>query len=469
MIENITNQRFRDKNVGIDDISIAIPKKYVDAEELADLRGISPEKYTEGIGIKKIAILTDGESVVSLAANAIVDLMKKNDLQPDDIGRIYTATESSVDESKPLVCFTLGQIEEELGNEYGYRFNHVQGLENKFACIGGSYSLYDTCNWILSGMNDGKVGIVVCADEARYDVNSSGEPTQGAGAVAMLVKDNPRLLNIDFSCLGVFTQDNNDFCRPFGRRTPIVNGELSNFSYLFAMRTAFDRFKEKYYKSKNRDAQKPSVFSARNQRFRDNTNQRSVSHKDSLCDKERSLIDLFDYLVFHTPYPKITKHAIAFLLRHELRGTERWKRICKELKISDRIADGDKIEDVFSNKELMDEDYSARKKLFNLPEFSDLYKNKVEPSLFAPTNIGNTYTASIFLSLTSLLEIEYQNRRLSAGKKIGFGAYGSGSGSMVFYGNLAEEYEEVVKNIGLIRKIEDREKLPISEYASMRE
>lgn len=427
------------KYVGIDDISVAVPRKYIDAGELADLRGVSPKKYTEGIGVKKIAILTDGESVVSLAADAIIDLMKKNDLQPSDIGRIYTATESSVDESKPLVCFALGQIEEELGDEYGYRFNHVQGLENKFACIGGSYSLYDTCNWILSGMNDGKVGIVVCADEARYDVYSSGEPTQGAGAVAMLVKDNPRLLNLDFRCLGTFTQNNNDFCRPFGRKTPIVNGELSNFSYLFAMRTAFDRFKERYL----------------------NLIQNS--------DKDQPLINLFDYLVFHTPYPKITKHALAFLLRHELRGTERWEQICTELKIYDRVVDGDKIEDVFSNKELMDEDYSARKKLFNLPEFADLYKNKVESSLFAPTNIGNTYTASIFLSLSSLLEIEYMKKRLVAsGKKIGFGAYGSGSGSLVFYGTLAEGYEEVVKGIGLLRKIEDREKLPISEYDEKR-
>lgn len=434
------------KHVGIDDISVAVPKRYIDAEELAELRGVSPEKYTEGIGVKKIAILTDGESVVSLSADAIVDLIKKNNLQPNDIGRIYTATESSVDESKPLVCFALGRIEEELGDEYGYRFNHVQGLENKFACIGGSYSLYDTCNWILSGMNDGKYGIVVCADEARYDVCSSGEPTQGAGAVAMLVKDDPRLLNLDFRFLGVFTQNNNDFCRPFGKKTPIVNGELSNFSYLFAMRTAFDRFKEKYVN------------------FIEDTDKNCQGSIKDDIGRDKQFINRFDYLVFHTPYPKITKHALAFLLRHELRGTERWKQICKELKIYDRVVNGDKIEDVFSNKELMDEDYSARKKLFDLPEFADLYKNKIESSLFAPTNIGNTYTASIFLSLSSMLEIEYQKKRLTEGNKIGFGAYGSGSGSLVFYGTLAEEYEAVVKNIGLIKKIEDREMLPISEY-----
>jgi len=434
------------RRVGIDDISIAIPKRYIDTRELADLRGVPPEKYTEGIGIERIAILTD-ESVVSLAADAIIDLIRKNDLKPKDIGRIYTATESSMDESKPLVCFVLGKMEEKLGEEYGYKFNHIQGLENKFACIGGSYSLYDTCNWILSDMNDGKVGIVVCADEARYDAKSSGEPTQGAGAVAMLVKDNPRTVELDFSCMGVFTQDNNDFCRPFGKRTPIVNGELSNFSYLFAMRSAFDRFKKNY--------------------------EDKYVAESLVCDDAGSsvLIDFFDYLVFHTPYPKITKHGLAFLFRHELRGTERWERICKELGIrSNGLVENvqDKIEDVFSNKELMDEDYAIRKKLFNLPEFADLYKNKVESSLFAPTNIGNTYTASIFLSLSSLLELQYRKKRLEIGKKIGFGAYGSGSGSLVFYGTLAEEYASIVSKIGLIKKIEDQEKLPISEYEELK-
>ena len=33
---------------------------------------------------------------------------------------------------------------------------------------------------------DDSVAIVVCADKALYERGSSGEPTQGAGAVAML-------------------------------------------------------------------------------------------------------------------------------------------------------------------------------------------------------------------------------------------------------------------------------------------
>ena len=42
--------------------------------------------------------------------------------------------------------------------------------------------------------NNGKSAIVIVSDIAKYDIGSAGEYTQGAGAVAILIKDNPRLL-----------------------------------------------------------------------------------------------------------------------------------------------------------------------------------------------------------------------------------------------------------------------------------
>ena len=42
-----------------------------------------------------------------------------------------------------------------------------------------------------------RFAIVVSADIAEYELGSSGEPTQGAGAVAMLVGQQPTLLEID--------------------------------------------------------------------------------------------------------------------------------------------------------------------------------------------------------------------------------------------------------------------------------
>ncbi|VUT23694.1 MAG: hypothetical protein MOIL_00104 [Candidatus Methanolliviera sp. GoM_oil] len=426
------------EDVGIDDLAICVPKRYIDTGDLADLRGVPREKFTDGIGIRKMGIFTEDEDVITVASDAILDLINKNNLDARDIGRLYAATESSIDESKPLVCFIIKKLEENLGVE----FNHVQGLENKFACLGGSYSLFDTCNWVLSKMNKDKVGIVVCADEAKYDLNSSGEPTQGAGAVAMLIKESPRLLNLDFTNTGVFTQDSYDFYRPFGKSTPIVNGELSTFSYLYAMRVAFDR----YVKS-----------------VRKNALSREKEEEDRYV-----LTDIFDYLVFHTPYPKITKHALAFLLRHELRGTDRWERICKEIGDEPIYMDGKTLESVFSDKKTMAGDYLSRKKLFGSEEFKNIYERKVLPSQWAISEIGNTYTASIFISLASMLTLEEEKANLEEGKRIGFGAYGSGSGSLVFSGALSHDYKPVVKGIRLREKLNTREKLLIEEYVERR-
>ena len=57
--------------------------------------------------------------------------------------------------------------------------------------------------------------MVVAADIAKYGLNSGGEPTQGAGAVAMLVASEPRILALKEDNV-MLTQDIYDFWRPTG-------------------------------------------------------------------------------------------------------------------------------------------------------------------------------------------------------------------------------------------------------------
>ena len=52
--------------------------------------------------------------------------------------------------------------------------------------------------------------MVVAADIAKYGLNSGGEPTQGAGAVAMLVASEPRILALKEDNV-MLTQDIYDF------------------------------------------------------------------------------------------------------------------------------------------------------------------------------------------------------------------------------------------------------------------
>ena len=98
--------------VGIDDLAIYIPKLYVDYKDFAKARGIDPQKLEYGIGIKKMALVDTNQDPACMAANACLKLMERNHLHPEDIGRMYIATESGLDESKAMNSFVIGMLEQ---------------------------------------------------------------------------------------------------------------------------------------------------------------------------------------------------------------------------------------------------------------------------------------------------------------------------------------------------------------------
>ena len=55
---------------GIDDISIYIPRLYLDAGDFAKARGLDPVKLERGLGIGKMAIVDTNQDPACLAANA---------------------------------------------------------------------------------------------------------------------------------------------------------------------------------------------------------------------------------------------------------------------------------------------------------------------------------------------------------------------------------------------------------------
>ena len=61
-----------------------------------------------------------------------------------------------------------------------------------FACIGAVDALQTCVDYIR--LHPTKKAIVIATDNAKYDLNSTGEYTQGAGAIAMLISANPKIL-----------------------------------------------------------------------------------------------------------------------------------------------------------------------------------------------------------------------------------------------------------------------------------
>ena len=424
---------------GIDNIGIYIPQLYLDASDFAKARGLDPEKLERGLGIKQMAIVDTNQDPACLAANACLNVMQKTKLSPDEIGRLYVATESSLDESKAMNSDVIGMLEQVYGEG---TFGHCGGIECKFACVSGSYALYDNTNWIRAGEAEGKYALVVVSDIAKYDLRSSGEVTQGAGAVAMLLNDNPRLLAFDPKVTSTSIKNEYDFYRPFGKETPIVHGQYSNLLYLIQVKNALIEYKRKII------------------------NTGLIKLKEG-----ETILDHVDYLNMHLPYSNMGKKALAYLVRHEWRDLPRWKKIIEKIGMNEPIPKDPRgtIESVLADAEFMTKDHQFTKLFTSIEEYDELYESKLASSLIASKMIGNLYTASLYLGFRSSLEFEYQKGVNLNGKRVGFCSYGSGSSAMIFSGVIQPEYEQIVKEMNLEAEIGPRTKLSLEEYEELHE
>ncbi|MGE0871151.1 MAG: hydroxymethylglutaryl-CoA synthase family protein [Kofleriaceae bacterium] len=319
--------------IGIDSIAFAVPHRYVELSELARARGVDPAKFTTGLGCRRMAVTDPGEDTVALAATAAHRLIAQTGIDRARIGLLIVGTETGVDHSKPVA-------------------SHVQGLlglprtmrvfDTTHACYGGTAGLMTACEWIASGVARGRVAIVICSDVARYGVGTPGEPTQGAGAIAMLVTEAPRVVAIDVGASGVSSADVYDFWRPHGRREAVVDGHYSIECYLEALAEAYRGW----------------CGHARERGWTAATSAEGAAHG-------------LARIVYHVPFPRMAHKAHAHLVR-----------------IERDEATGDPTQPI---------DPSV---------VAGRYEQQVAPSLRVCAEIGNSYTGSLYFGLLGLLESE---------------------------------------------------------------
>ena len=220
--------------IGIDALGVAVPRRYVDMVELARARGIEPGKYVEGLGAREMAVAEPGEDTVALAALAASRALAASEIDRSNLGLLIVGTETGVDHSKPVASFVHGLLELP---------RTMRVYDTQHACYGGTAGLMAAVDWIASGAAAGRSALVVCSDIARYGVGTAGEPTQGAGAVAMVVSANPALLELDIGVSGAASMHVHDFWRPLGQREAQVDGHYSVQCYLDAVATAYRGWK----------------------------------------------------------------------------------------------------------------------------------------------------------------------------------------------------------------------------------
>ncbi len=278
---------------GIASIGLHFPPLSMAVRDLAPLRGEDPDKYTYGLGCDEMSLCPPGYGVVELATEAARRAIKRWGGSLDRIGMLAVGTESSLDMSRPLSAWVADRL--------GLR-GAIRSYEVKHACYGGTLALRQAAEWRMSGAAQGQAALVIAADEALYEQQDPGEPTQGAGAVAMIV-DQPEIATIE-PISHSWSEPAFDFWRPVGESYPRVDGPLSLDCY--------KRAAENCFKSLVGEGDAKKV----------------LSELAAIC--------------FHVPFPKMVKKAlfqvgecfgwdeaqIESIFRDKVTPTMAWNRLC---------------------------------------------------------------------------------------------------------------------------------------------
>ncbi|KAI3406885.1 ERG13 [Candida oxycetoniae] len=377
------------QNIGIKGIEVYIPGQAVNQSELEKFDAIPQGKYTIGLGQTNMAFVNDREDIYSICLTVVSKLIKHYDIDTNNIGRLEVGTETLLDKSKSVKTVLMQLFGEN---------NDIEGIDTLNACYGGTSAVINAINWIESSSWDGRDAIVVAGDIAIYD-KGAARPTGGVGAIAMLIgPDAPIVFD---SIRGSFMEHAYDFYKPdFSSEYPVVDGHFSLSCYVKAVDHCYKNYSKKYTGDK---------------------------------DKTVGLFNHFDYNAFHVPTCKLVTKSYARLLYNDYKSnSEQFKDLIDE--------ETRKTIDALSYEESLT-DKLLEKVFVNLAK--EQTKKRVEPALKVPTNTGNMYTASAWVSLASLLY--YVGSKELQNKRVGIFSYGSGLASTLLSVTIRSDITEITK------------------------
>ena len=269
------------RSVGIEKMNFYGGTSCLDVFELAAYRKLDMNRFANLL-MKERTVPMPYEDPVSLGVNAakpIIDSMTEE--EKDRIEMVVTCSESGIDFGKSMSTY----IHDYLGLSKNCRL-----FEVKNACYSGTAGFQMAVNFILAQVSPGAKALVVATDLARFMATDAGEalqadwsfaePSGGAGAVAMLISDQPHVFHIDAGANGYYGYEVMDTCRPIPD-CESGNSDLSLLSYLDCCDAAFNEYKKRV--------------------------------------PEADFATTFQYLVFHTPFGGMIKGAHRNRMRKEYR------------------------------------------------------------------------------------------------------------------------------------------------------
>ncbi|TGD12923.1 hydroxymethylglutaryl-CoA synthase [Brevibacterium sp. S111] len=360
--------------IGIDDIELATTHHVVRLDDFAEVNGTDPNKFRLGLGQDEFSFPAPDEDIVTMAAAAAAPIIERSGTE--GIRTMLFATESGTDQSKAAGMAVHSLLELP---------SQMRIIEVKEACYSATAALQAAVGIVTR--SPGQRVLVIASDVARYELDTAGEPTQGAGAVAMLVSANPRLLEIE-PVSGLNSADVDDFWRPNDSTTAIVDGALSVTAYLDSLTGAWN----------------------------------------DLQTQDGPGIDEIDRILYHQPFTKMAKKAQVHLAG--LTGA------------------------------VLDTEIVAGAQTASA---SDPRDTGLAASTLYNRRLGNSYTASLYAGLCSLLDHDSD----LAGRRIGLFSYGSGSVGEFFTARVVPGYEQHSHRETVTAALDARVPLSIDEYRAL--
>ncbi|MDQ0758944.1 hydroxymethylglutaryl-CoA synthase family protein [Streptomyces canus] len=359
--------------LGIEAVNAYLGRARVGVRDLFLHRGLDLSRFGN-LGMEQKSVALPCEDAVSNAVNAARPLIDR--LGPDlaaTIELVVVATESGLDFGKPLSTY----VHHHLGLS-----RRCRSFEVKHACYGGTAALRSALGILRDSPAPDARALVIATDApSAAGRGTYWEPSEGTGAVALLIGSDPRVLTLDPGASGFHTYEVMDTARP-SLHEDVVDADLSLLAYLDCLDQSW------------------AAYQAR------------VPGAD--------LRATFDHLVLHTPFAGMVKGAHRSLLR--------------------------------------------KREHLPAPAIEADYATRVAPSVRYASQVGNLFSASLYLALCSLLEAEPSH----SARRIGLFSYGSGCASEFFSGVLAPEaHRHVGVNGSLAAAIEDRRALTPQEYDTL--
>jgi len=445
------------KRIGISGLAAYIPPFRVWLEDWCQWSDNHWPKIREVVG-RSFRLRSPDQSVYTMAATAVMRLIEQYDVDPARVKFLGLGTESSTDNSAGAIIIK-GMVDQALtaqGKPPIARSCEVP--EFKHACLGGVYGMKSAIRHLaLDGA--GGQAIVVCADIAEYQRGSSGEPTQGAGAVAMLLEENPTLAAVDLINSGSASDYRiMDFRKPMLRFCgqdrseshhiqdfPVFNGKYSTTCYIDETLHALNDMYEK----------------------------RGLDAADYL----RSLETVF----LHRPYRRMpeTGWAVAYLFA--LGGGDAADRgelasYCYEAGVEPdallaEMNSKPQIVSLAEQERLNYEAYPLTMAVFRIFRAARRYRREILDKLALGSDtmldLGNLYTAALPAWIAAGLEQAADEDRDLADQEILTLGYGSGDAAEVIPFVIAEGWRQATSKIGFGKAMESAIDLDESQYIAM--